>query len=61
VRLVADPTVAGNVHEIAFRAACADVTIRIEGRPAPDNPKTSATTGWSLAQAILHRFAREVL
>ncbi len=61
VRLVADPTVAGNVHEIAFRAACADVTIRIEGRPSPDNPKTSATTGWSLAQAILHRFAREVL
>lgn len=61
VRLVADPTVAGNVHEIAFRAACADVTIRIEGRPSPDNPKTSATTGWSLAQAILSRFAREVL
>lgn len=61
VRLVADPTVAGNVHEIAFRSACADVTMRIEGRPSPDNPKTSATTGWSLARAILDRFARERL
>ena len=61
VRLVADPTVAGNVHEIAFRSACADVAIRIEGRPSPDNPKTSATTGWSLARAILDRFATEGL
>lgn len=57
VRLVADPTVSGNVHEIAFRSACADATIRIEGRPSPDNPKTSATTGWSLARAILDHFA----
>ncbi|MDK9698263.1 MAG: aspartate dehydrogenase [Siculibacillus sp.] len=61
VRLVADPTVSGNVHEIAFRSAAADVTIRIEGRPSPDNPKTSATTGWSLARAILDRFGQEGL
>lgn len=61
VRLVADPTVSGNVHEIVFRSACADVSLRIEGRPSPDNPKTSATTGWSLARAILDRFAREGL
>lgn len=60
VRLVADPTTSRNIHEIAFRSAAADVTIRIEGRPSPDNPKTSATTGWSLAHAILDRFAREV-
>lgn len=59
VRLVADPTVSANVHEIAFRSTCADVTIRIEGRPSPDNPKTSATTGWSLARTILDRFAEE--
>lgn len=57
VRLIADPTVGGNVHEIVFRSACADATIRIEGRPSPDNPKTSATTGWSLARAILDHFA----
>lgn len=61
VRLVADPTVTGNVHEIAFRSACADVVLRIEGRPSPDNPKTSATTGWSLARAILDRFATQGL
>lgn len=61
VRLVADPTVTGNVHEIAFDSASAQVSMRIEGRPSPDNPKTSATTGWSLARAILDRFAREGL
>jgi aspartate dehydrogenase len=61
VRLVADPAVSANVHEIVFRSACADVAIRIEGRPSPDNPKTSATTGWSLARSILDRFAEEGL
>ena len=55
VRLVADPAVTRNVHEIAFASACADVTIRIEGRPAPGNPKTSATTGYALAQMLLER------
>lgn len=58
VRLVADPETAGcNVHEIAFQSAATDVTLRIEGRPAASNPKTSATTGFSLAAAILSRFA----
>lgn len=58
VRLVADPDTAGcNVHEITFQSAATDVTIRIEGRPAASNPKTSATTGFSLAAAILSRFA----
>ena len=58
VRLVADPQTAGcNVHEIAFQSAATDVTLRIEGRPAASNPKTSATTGFSLAAAILSRFA----
>jgi aspartate dehydrogenase len=55
VRLVADPAVRRNVHEIDIRSACADVTIRIEGHPAPDNPKTSTTTGYSLARLLLDR------
>jgi aspartate dehydrogenase len=59
VKLVADPNSTANVHEISFRAACADVSIRIEGRPSPRNPKTSATTGYSLAHLILDRFVQE--
>ena len=55
VQLVADPAVSRNVHEISISSTCADVTIRIEGRPAPSNPKTSATTGYALARMLLDR------
>lgn len=53
VRLVADPNVSRNVHEIAIRSACADISINIAGHPAPDNPKTSLTTGFALAAEIM--------
>lgn len=53
VRLVADPNVSRNVHEIVIRSACADIKIQIEGHPAPDNPKTSLTTGFALAAEIM--------
>jgi aspartate dehydrogenase len=58
VRLVADPAVSRNVHEITIHSACADVTIHIEGRPSPSNPKTSATTGYALARILLDRLER---
>ncbi|ONG54209.1 aspartate dehydrogenase [Pseudoroseomonas deserti] len=55
VRLVADPTIARNVHEVSVRSTAADFTIRLEGRPSPANPKTSLTAGLSLAREILNR------
>jgi aspartate dehydrogenase len=55
VRLVADPEVSRNVHEISVRSACADFTMRIEGRVSPDNPKTSMTVAYSMASTILQR------
>jgi aspartate dehydrogenase len=55
VRLVSDPLVTRNTHEIAIVSGCADVSIRIEGQPAPGNPKTSATAGYALAQMLLER------
>lgn len=55
VRLIADPGIERNVHEIAVRSASADFTVRIEGRVAPDNPKTSLTVAYSLASTILRR------
>lgn len=58
VQLIADPSVSGNVHELKVTGNSADFAIRIEGRPAPENPKTSLTTAYSLAQVILeHRSA----
>lgn len=55
VRLVCDPQVQRNVHHIEIRAACASVTIQIEGYPSPDNPKTSLTTGYAVAAHLLAR------
>ncbi len=58
VRLVADPAVSRNVHEVQVRANCAEFSIRIEGKPAPDNPKTSLTTAYSLADVLLAHASR---
>jgi aspartate dehydrogenase len=58
VRLVADPGVDRNVHEVSVTAGAADYTIRIAGHPAPDNPKTSATTALSVAREVLNRSRR---
>ncbi|MBO1073276.1 aspartate dehydrogenase [Roseomonas marmotae] len=55
VRLVADPTINRNLHEVAVRSAAADFTIRLEGRPSPTNPKTSLTAGLSMAREVLNR------
>jgi len=53
VELIADPHIARNVHEVRVRAACADFHIRIDGHATPDNPKTSLSTAYSLASAVL--------
>lgn len=55
VRLIADPHVRCNLHEISVRSVCADIDIRIAGVPSPENPKTSMTTGYALAAQILKR------
>jgi aspartate dehydrogenase len=57
VRLIADPAVTRNVHEISIRSGCADIRIEIAGRPSPDNPKTSLTTGFALAANLLARMS----
>jgi len=59
VALVADPGVTRNVHEVQVSSGAADFSIRIEGHPSPDNPKTSLTTVYSLAREVLNR-SREV-
>jgi aspartate dehydrogenase len=55
VRLVADPGIAYNLHEVSVRSSAAEFTIRLEGRPSPDNPKTSLTAGYSIAREVLNR------
>ena len=55
VRLVADPTTAENVHEFTILSEALEATVRLVGKPSPLNPKTSRTTGLSIARAILNR------
>lgn len=54
VRLIADPTVAGNVHEYEVRSASVNYAIRLEGKASPDNPKTSVSTVYSVAREVLN-------
>lgn len=54
IQLVADPDVApNNVGRIDATGSFGTLTVECRGLPAPDNPKTSATTALSLAYAIL--------
>jgi aspartate dehydrogenase len=54
IQLVADPDVApNNVGRIDAKGKFGNLTVECRGLPAPDNPKTSATTALSLTYAIL--------
>ena len=57
VKLVADPTITRNLHELEVESDALRFTIRLEGVPSPANPKTSLTAGLSMARAVLNREA----
>ncbi|RDC71111.1 aspartate dehydrogenase [Rhodovulum sp. 12E13] len=54
-RLVADPTIGANLHEIEAEGAFGRLTFRIEGRGLPDTPRSSALTAMSLVRAVRDR------
>ena len=57
VRLIADPTVTENIHEFAVTSLALDFSVRLVGKPSPLNPKTSRSTVYSIARAVLNRRA----
>lgn len=62
IRLVADPAVAPtNVGRIEAKGAFGSLSVECRGLPAPENPKTSATTALSVAHAILRGTAAVVM
>jgi aspartate dehydrogenase len=61
VELIADPAAPGNVHEIEAEGAAGSFSIRLQGNPSPQNPKTSALTALSVARALLNAQARIVI
>ncbi len=55
VRLVADPTRDGNLHQVRAEGAFGSVDIEILGNPLPDNPKTSTLAAHSVIAEIRRR------
>ena len=57
VELVADPTITENIHEVEVEGAFGRMQFRIEGRPLPGSPKSSALTAMSIVAAVRNRVA----
>ena len=52
VRIIADPAITQNIHQIEANGAFGAMEMTIKNNPSPDNPKTSHITGASILAAL---------
>jgi len=52
VQLIADPCISANIHEIEAQGDFGSFFFRIEGKPLPGNPKSSALTAMNMISAV---------
>jgi aspartate dehydrogenase len=52
VKVIADPTVNRNIHEVKVAWKHGDMLLRFENDPHPDNPRTSALAAWSAIELL---------
>jgi aspartate dehydrogenase len=52
VKVISDPSVSRNTHEIQVKWAYGEMTLRFANDPHPDNPHTSALAAWSAIKLL---------
>jgi aspartate dehydrogenase len=59
VRVVADPDVRRNTHEISIKWKHGEMSLRFENEPHPENPGTSALAAWSAIRLLKDLLEKE--
>ena len=52
VRVISDPDIKRNTHEIQLKWRFGDMTLRFSNEPHPENPHTSALAAWSAIKLL---------
>jgi aspartate dehydrogenase len=57
VELIADPNITKNTHEVHAVGSFGNFQLKIEGKPLPGNPKSSALAAMSIVQELRRRIS----